>query len=110
MKIDFEILRLDIFQSYLNGKVRAQKKEYTINVQNERRGKLVKLPILISTKKERLLVRFSGPGDIFIEDYLPYMGNSEWLEIDSDEITFFIADNQDKFDTIEITDGLESPL
>ncbi len=26
-------------------------------------------------------------------------GESEWVEIDSDEITYFIADHQDQFDT-----------
>ena len=49
-----------------------------------------------------MLVRLTGPGDIFIEDYLPFKGESEWLEIDSDEITFYIADHQDKFDTLEV--------
>ena len=49
-----------------------------------------------------MITRLTGPGDIFVEDYLPYCGESEWLEIDSDEITFFLADNQDKLDTVEI--------
>jgi hypothetical protein len=52
-----------------------------------------------------MLVRLTGPGDIFAEDYLPYHGESEWIEIDSDEITFYIADHQDKFDTLEIIDS-----
>ena len=47
-------------------------------------------------------MRFSGPGELFVEDYLPYKGESEWLEIDSDEITYFLADHQDQLDTIEI--------
>ena len=61
---------------------------------------------LAKVKKEKMIVRLTGPGDIFIEDYLPYCGESEWLEIDSDEITIFIADHQDQFDTIEIIDDL----
>jgi hypothetical protein len=44
----------------------------------------------------------TGSGDLFVEDYLPYKGESEWLEIDSNEITYFLADNQDQLDTIEI--------
>lgn len=44
----------------------------------------------------------TGADDLFVEDYLPYKGESEWLEIDSDEITYFLADHQDQFDTIEI--------
>lgn len=43
-------------------------------------------------------------GDIFAEDCLLYQDESEWVEIDSDEITYFIADHQDQFDTLEITD------
>ena len=49
-----------------------------------------------------MLVRLTGPGDIFIEDYLPFKGESEWLEIDSDEITFYIADHHDQFDILEV--------
>jgi hypothetical protein len=47
-------------------------------------------------------VRASGPGGLFVEDYLPFKGESEWLEIDSNQITYFIADHQDQLDTIEI--------
>ncbi len=82
-------------------------REYTINIQNERRGKVLKLPLLLNTKKDRILVRLTGHDDIFIEDLLPYKGESEWVEIDSDEITFYIADHQDKFDTLEIIDEFD---
>ena len=44
----------------------------------------------------------TDPGDLFVEDYIPYKGVSEWLEIDSDEITYFLADHQDQCDVIEI--------
>jgi hypothetical protein len=43
----------------------------------------------------------SGP-DKYVEEYLTYGGESEWIEIDSNSITDYIADNQDKFDYIEI--------
>ena len=104
MSIGFKILRLDLHQSYFKGKVELDNQEYTINIQNERRGKVLRLPVKPKAKKERILVRLTGPGDIFIEDYLPYKGESEWVEIDSDEITYYLADHQDKFDTIEIMD------
>ena len=100
--IDFRILNLDIRQSYFFGKVEKNDEEYKINIQNQRRGKVLRLPFGIIPKKERLIVRLTGPGDIFVEDYLPYQGESEWVEIDSDEITYFLADHQDKLDTIEI--------
>jgi len=51
-----------------------------------------------------VIVRFIGPGNIFVKDYLPHHGESEWVEVDSDEITYFIADHQDQFDTLEIMD------
>ena len=102
--IDFKILNLDIRQSYFFGKVEKANEEYKINIQNERRGKVLRLPFGIIPKKERLIVRLTGLGDIFVEDYLQYQGESEWVEIDSDEITYFVADNQDRFDTLEIMD------
>ena len=102
MSLGFKIQFLNINESYFKGKVEFQNKEYTINIQNERRGKVLKLPFYINSKKERILVRLTGSGDIFIEDYLPFKGESEWVEIDSDEITFYIADHQDKFDTLEV--------
>lgn len=102
--INFKIINLDIRQSYFFGKVEKDQDEFKINIQNERRGKVLRLPFGVIPKKERLVVRLSGPGDIFVEDYLPYQGESEWVEIDSDEITYFVADNQDRFDTLEIMD------
>ena len=107
MVLNFKIKYLNIHQSYFIGKVELNEEEYNINIQNERRGKILKLPVKPHTEKERLLVRLTGPGDIFIEDYLPFKGESEWIEIDSDEITYYIADNQDKFDTLEIVDEIE---
>ena len=104
MVISFKILSLDINQSYFFGRAKFGNEECKINVQNERRGKVLKLPYGSSPKKKRMIVRFTGPGDIFVEDYLPYQGESEWVEIDSDEITYFIADHQDQFDTLEIMD------
>lgn len=100
--LNFKITKLDIFQSYFFGQVEFREDQYKVNIQNQRRGKVLKLPFEINPKRENVLVRFSGPGDLFVEDYLPYKGESEWLEIDSDEITYYIADHQDKLDIIEI--------
>ena len=100
--LDFKIKKLDIFQSYFFGEVEFRSDTYKVNIQNQRRGKVLKLPFEINPKRQNVLVRFSGPGELFVEDYLPYKGESEWLEIDSDEITYFLADHQDQLDTIEI--------
>ncbi|MHA7646570.1 hypothetical protein [Nitrosopumilus sp. S4] len=100
--LSFKIIKLDIFQSYFFGEVEFRSDKFKVNIQNQRRGKVLKLPFEIKTKNEKVIVRMTGPGDLFIEDYIPYKGESEWLEIDSDEITYYIADHQDKLDTIEI--------
>ena len=99
-QIVFKIEKLDVAESYFKGKVRLEKDEFTINIQDERRGKVLRLPMPIKTEKN-VLVRCSGP-DVFVEDFLEYRGVSEWVEIDSTPITFYIADHQDQFDTISI--------
>ena len=100
----FKIKYLNINQSYFFGKVISDKQEISINIQNERRGKIIKLPFQLNNNKERFIVRLTGPREIYVEDYLRYEGSSEWIEIDSDEITYFIADHQDELDTLEIVD------
>jgi hypothetical protein len=100
--LSFKIIKLDIFQSYFFGETEFRNDKYKVNIQNQRRGKVLKLPFEIKSKKERAIVRLTGPKDMFVEDYLVYQGESEWLEIDSDEITYFLADHQDQCDTIEI--------
>jgi hypothetical protein len=41
MNYIFKIVKLDIFESYFKGKVRFGKDEFIINIQNERRGKVL---------------------------------------------------------------------
>ena len=100
--LNFKITKLDIFQSFFFGEVEFRSDKFKINVQNQRRGKVLKLPFEIKPKSDKVVVRLTGDDDLFVEDYLPYKGESEWVEIDSDEITYFIADHQDQLDTIEI--------
>lgn len=100
--LSFRIIKLDIFQSYFFGETEFRNDKYKVNIQNQRRGKVLRLPFEIESKKEKVIVRLTGPKDLFVEDYLTYQGESEWLEIDSDEITYFLADHQDQCDTIEI--------
>ena len=101
----FKIDHLNINESYFKGKIEFRGVDYTINIQDERRGKVLKLPFQLK-KKQKVLVRFSGPNGIAVEDFLPFEGESEWVEVDSTPITFFIADHQDQFDTLEIIDNL----
>ena len=101
--LEFKIIKLNINQSYFFGEVEFRTDKYKVNIQNERRGKVLRLPFQIESKSEKIIVRVSGPqGVFFVEDYLPYKGESEWLEIDSNEIAFYLADHQDQLDTIEI--------
>ncbi len=100
--LSFKITKLDIFQSYFFGELEFRSDDYKVNIQNQRRGKVLKLPFEINPKNEKVLVRVTGPGNLVVEDYLPFKGESEWVEIDSDEITYFLADHQDQCDTIEI--------
>ena len=72
-----------------------------MNIQNERRGKVLKLPFKIEQKNEKIRVRMKGPENLFVEDHHPYKGESKWLEIDSDIVTYFLADHQDRLDTTE---------
>ena len=102
--ISFKIKKLNIYQSYFLGVVERDGQEYTINIQNKRRAKVLKLPFGIIPKKSKNLVRLTGKQDVFVEDYITYCGESEWIEIDSDEITYFLADHQDMCDIIEIID------
>ena len=104
--LSFKITKLDIFQSYFFGEVEFRSDKFKINIQNQRRGKVLRLPFEIKPKNEKIVVRLTGPNEeLFVEDFLPYKGESEWLEIDSDEITYFLADHQDQMDTIEIMYG-----
>ena len=100
--LSFKIIKLDIFQSYFFGEVEFRSDIFKINIQNQRRGKILKLPFKIKSKNGKVIVRMTGDNDLFVEDYLPYRGESEWLEIDSDEITYYLADHQDQLDTIEM--------
>ncbi len=102
--LHFHIKRLDIFQSYFFGDVVFRGDSYKFNLQAQRRGKVIRLPFGILPKRNKVVVRLSGKDNLFVEDFLPYQGESEWLEIDSDEITYFVADHQDMLDTIEIMD------
>ena len=104
MGYNFAISKLDIRESFFLGKVQINDDEYTINIQTVRRDKVLKLPFGMTLEKQKALVRMSGPNGVVIEDILPYKGESEWVEIDSDLITFYAADHQDQFDRLEIID------
>ena len=54
-------MKLNINQSYFFGEVEFRSDEYKVNIQNERRGKVLKLPFEIKSKSEKIIVRMTGP-------------------------------------------------
>ena len=105
--LNFKIVRLDIAQSYFTGTVEFRSDAYRANIQGQRRDKVLRLPFHLPGFGDgggpaRMLVRVSGPRGLYVEDWLTYGGKSEWLEIDSDAITYYLADHQDELDTIEV--------
>ena len=100
-QVSIKIKKLDIAESYFFGVAEFEGQDYKINIQGHWQEKILKLPFDLPDS-EKVLTRLSGPNDIFVEDFLIYKGKSEWIEIDSSEILYYIADHQDQFDTLEI--------
>ena len=101
--ISIKVKRLDMFPNHFFGTAEINKKEYKINIQGQSnlRGQLIKLPT--EFKDEKALLRLRGINDdAFFEDIVNYKGESEWIEIDSDRILYYLADHQDRIDTIDV--------
>ena len=97
-----KIKKLDMFPNHFFGIAEINREDYKINIQGQSmlREKLIKLPMKFKDKKA--LLRLSGINDVFFEDIVNYKGESEWIEIDSDGILYYLADHQDQIDTIDI--------
>ncbi len=91
-----------MFPNHFFGTAEINNEEYKINIQGQSmfREKLIKLPI--EFKDEKALLHLSGVDGLFFEDIVNYKGKSEWIEIDSDRILYYLADNQDKINTINV--------
>jgi len=100
--ISIKIKRLDIFPNHFFGTAEINGEDYKINIQGQSmfRSKLMKLPVKF--KDEKALLRLSGTNDAFFEDIVIYKGESEWIEVDSDGILYYLADHQDQINTIDI--------
>lgn len=107
MKVDLEkplvikIKKLNINEAYFFGDAEMDGKEYKINIQGHWKEKLIKLPGS-HPQKDKVLIRLTGKDDTMIENIVAYRGKSEWIEMDSSEILYYLADNQDKIDTLEV--------
>jgi len=100
--LSIKIKRLDMFPNHFFGIAEINNENYKINIQGQSafRGKLIKLPIKFND--EKALLRLKGTNDSFFEDIVKYKGESEWIEIDSDQILYYLADHQDQINTIDI--------
>ena len=100
--ISIKIKKLDMFPNHFFGTAEINREEYKINIQGQSifREQLIKLPIKL--KDEKALLRLSGINDAFFEDIVNYKGESEWIEIDSDRILYYLADHQDQINIIDI--------
>jgi len=100
--LSIKIKQLDMFPNYFFGIVEIGNIEYKINIQDQTMliKQLIKLPIKIHD--ENALLRLTGIGGRLFEDLVNYAGKSEWVEIDSDRILYYLADNTDKITNIDV--------
>ena len=101
--LSIRIKRLDMFPNHFFGVGYIGNEEYKINIQGQSvlKEQLIKLPM--SFQDEKALLHLSGRQcNSILEDIVNYRGKSEWIEIDSDRILYFLADNQDQIDTIDV--------
>jgi len=100
--MSIKIKRLDMFPNHFFGSAKINEEDYKINIQGQSmfRTNLIKLPIKF--KDEKALLRLSGINGSHVEDIVSYSGKSEWIEIDSDIILYYLADHPDQIDTIDV--------
>ena len=100
--LSIKIQHLDMFPNHFFGIAKIDKEEYKINIQGQSvlREQIIKLPI--EFRDEKAVLRLTGINDEFFEDLVNYKGESEWIEIDSDRILYYLADHQDQIKTIDV--------
>ena len=100
--ISINIKKLDMFPNHFFGIGEINNEEYKINIQGQSvlRDRLIKLPIKFND--EKAVLHLSGNGGFSFDDIVNYKGESEWIEIDSDGILYYLADNMDKINTIDV--------
>ena len=88
---------------HFEGSAEFHGKEYRINIQGQNEEKFLKIPFnVIGITEEEMLVRISGPSGVYVQDHMIIKEQSEWIEIESDSIFYEIANDQEKYDTLEI--------
>ncbi len=104
--LSIKIKRLDMFPNHFFGIAAINGEDYKINIQGQSmfRSNLIKLPIKF--KDEKALLRLTGINGSYFVDVVKYKGESEWIEIDSDRILYYLADHKDQIDTIDVISRL----
>ena len=105
LKIPFKlrVKYLNLNDDHFEGKAIFHENEYKVNIHAEVGKKRIKVPFpVMGVTESEILVRISGPSGVYVQDYIPLIGESEWIEIESDSIFYEVANNQGKFDTMEI--------
>jgi len=89
--------------NHFEGKAEFHKKEYSINIQAQDEEKSLKIPFsVLGITDEEMLVRISGPSGVYVQDHIMIKEQPELIEIKSDSIFYEIANDQEKYDTLEI--------
>ena len=105
LKIPFKlrVKYLNLNDDHFEGKAIFHENEYKVNIHAEVDKKRIKVPFpVMGVTENEILVRISGPSGVYVQDYIPLNGESKWIEIESDSIFYEVANNQGKFDTMEI--------
>ena len=106
LKLPFKlkILYLTQDENTFQGKAVFHEKDYPMSVNSNKEEKTIRVPFsVMGVTENKILVRFSGPSGVYVEDYLKFKGKSKGIEIKSDIISDEISNNQDKLlDTLEI--------
>tara|TARA_Y100000590_G_scaffold121865_1_gene139529 strand:+ start:1809 stop:2141 length:333 start_codon:yes stop_codon:yes gene_type:complete len=103
LPIKIRIKNLEFHEKQISGKVLFHEKEFNLKILHQKVMNVVKIPLsVIGVAGDKILIRVSGPSGVYVEDYVMFQGESEFIEIFSEVIFSEIKNYQNKFDTIEI--------
>ena len=90
-------------EEHFEGMTEFHKKEYLLDIRAQNEEKFIRIPFsVIGITDKQILVRISGPSGVYVEDHITLKEQSELIEINSDSMYYEIANDQEKYDTLEI--------
>ncbi len=90
-------------EDHFEGRAVFHEKEYSLSIEAQREDKIIRVPFsAMGVTEDEILVRVSGPSGVYVQDHVVLKGKSEGIKIKSDSIFYEIANNHEKFDTLEI--------